>query len=494
MNKPGLIIGLSVIAIASLVALLLLGDKRPEPGSRLMIYCAAGIQAPMDAVVAQYEAAYGTSIQMQYAGSGTLLSNLQLEKRGDLYIAADSSYIDIAREKELVAEVLPIAYQKPVILVAKGNPKNIVGVQDLRREELRVSLANPEAASVGKLTKKLLEQAGLWEEVEANVQNNGVFKPTVNDIANDVKIGAVDAAIVWDATAMQYADLEMVSFPEGDASVEQVSCAVLQYSAQPTAALHFARYLNALDKGQQAFVQAGFAPAPGDAWAEVPEITYYAGGVNRVGVEATLAAFGKREGVKINTVYNGCGILLGQIKTGGRPDFYHTCDASFMKGVEPLFSAPLAITKTDIVIITPIKNKHNIERLEDLTQEGLQVGLCHEEQSTLGALTKKILQGQGLYDAVQKNVVVSTPTADMLVNQVDVGKLDAAIVYRANTTKVRDTCAVIPIPLPDALAVQTVAIAQETKFPNLMQRLQDALFAPESLARFEASGFEAAAH
>ena len=37
-----------------------------------------------------------------------------------------------------------------------------------------------------------------------------VFKPTVVDAANDVKLGAVDAAIVWDSMAKQYPDLEFV--------------------------------------------------------------------------------------------------------------------------------------------------------------------------------------------------------------------------------------------------------------------------------------------
>jgi len=48
--------------------------------------------------------------------------------------------------------------------------------------------------------------------VEAVNKHTTVFKPTVNDLANDVKIGTVDAAIVWDATVKQYA--EMVAVPE----------------------------------------------------------------------------------------------------------------------------------------------------------------------------------------------------------------------------------------------------------------------------------------
>ena len=113
-------------------------------------------------------------------------------------------YVDIAEEKGLIDEVLPLGYLRPVIAVPKGNPKEIESLDDLLGPELRVALGNPESASVGKLTTKLLEQAGIWEKIKAQVEEKrGVFKPTVPEIANDVKIGAVDAAIVWDATVAQ---------------------------------------------------------------------------------------------------------------------------------------------------------------------------------------------------------------------------------------------------------------------------------------------------
>ena len=42
-----------------------------------------------------------------------------------------------------------------------------------------------------------------------------VNKPTVSDVATDVKIGTIDAAFVWDATVKQYGgDLEAVPLPE----------------------------------------------------------------------------------------------------------------------------------------------------------------------------------------------------------------------------------------------------------------------------------------
>ena len=483
-----LIVSASIIAV--LVVLLRDSKDSESASATLLVYCAAGIKAPVEEIAKAYEEEFGVRIQLQYGGSGTLLGNIEISHRGDLYIAADSSYTDIAREKNLVQETIALCLLRPVIAVAAGNPHDIAGVDDLLRDGLRLSLANPDAASIGKTAKKLLDAMGLWDGISAAVHERGVFKPTVNEVANDVKLGTVDAAIVWDVTVNQYDELEAIPIRGSEAFVKHVNVGVLTDSDRPAEALRFARYLAAPEKGAATFERHGFPSVPGDPWAKIPAILYYSGGVNRVAIEATLAAFALREGVSITTVYNGCGILLGQIKSGGRPDIYHTCDASFMKGVEGHFGAARELSTTEIVIIVQKGNPLGIGSLADLGAKKLQLGVCNEAQSTLGTMTAKLLRRNGLYEAVNENVVVNTPTADLLVSQLTVGKLDAAIVYKANTTFIGKHADVISLDLEGAVATQTLAIARQTRFPQLMQRLDDSLRTTRSRERFLKSGFE----
>jgi len=58
--------------------------------------------------------------------------------------------------------------------------------------------------------KPPIEDLVAWQTVEANVKKNGVFKPTVPELANDIVLGAADAAIVWDATANQIEQIESI--------------------------------------------------------------------------------------------------------------------------------------------------------------------------------------------------------------------------------------------------------------------------------------------
>lgn len=467
-------------------------DSTPGTGS-LVFYCAAGIRNPVVEAAKQYENEFGTRIDLQFGGSGTLLSQLRLAEKGDLYLAADSSYIDIAREQGLVAEAIPLANMRMVIGVAKGNPKGIRTIDDLLRDDVRLALANPDAASVGKQTQLLLEQQGQWSAIESAVQTRGVFKPTVNEIATDVKLGTADAAIIWDATANQPTykpALDVVALPGGDTFVKQVTVSILKTSEQPTEALRFARYLAARDKGLPMFERFGFEILAGDAWARTPELTFFSGSVNRPAIEETIKAFEQREGVRVLTVYNGCGILNGQIKLGDRPDAYQTCDITFMEGVTEHFTPAVSVSQMDLIIVTREGNPRGIQGVADLAQADLRIGLAHERQSALGALTGKLLKQMGHYDSIQPNVVTQTPTGDLLVAQMVAGNLDAVLVYRANATNVQDQLELIAIDHPAAHATQTIAAGTHSKYPQLVARLTEAIKSAESAERFQQAGFK----
>ncbi|MCP4641139.1 MAG: solute-binding protein [bacterium] len=444
----------------------------------------------MEEVVREYEDAFGVAIRIQYGGSGTLLSNLRAAQVGDLYLAGDASFIEIAREQDLLAESVPLATMRPVIAAAKGNPKNIRSAQDLMRDDVRVALGNPGAASVGKQTRIALTRTGLWDALEKAVQTRGVFKPTVNDVANDLKIGTVDAGVVWDSTAKQYPELEIAAPLTADESFAmQVTVGILRSSEQPTEALRFARYLAARDKGLKTFQRHHYTVVAGDAWAREPEILLLSGGVNRPAIEETLRAFETREGCKITRVYNGCGILVAQMKAGERPDAYFACDVSFMHQVQGLFGESVNVSETDILIAVQPGNPRSIASLDDLATDGFKLGVANAEQSALGALTKRMLANAGLLDAVMSNVRSQTPTADLLVNQLRTGSLDAVIVYEANIAQVREHLDIVRIDLPSAKAIQPFAVAQATEYPYLTGRLLEAIASAESRTRYQASGF-----
>ncbi|MBL9135719.1 MAG: substrate-binding domain-containing protein [Verrucomicrobiales bacterium] len=486
----GVVIFGSLIAALILIGLL---AWNPSPTSTtashqepLLLYCAAGLKPAVEPAIRDYEQQTGRKVQVQYGGSGTLLSNLKVAKVGDLFLAADGFFLDLARSNDLLREVIPIARMTPVIAVARGNPKQIRGLADLLRTDVRLVLANPEAAAIGRLTRDALESRQGWRTFADRAL---ALKTTVNDLANDLKLGAADVTFLWDANLSQYPELEALPdrpFPD---LASEVAIGVLPFSRQPRQALHFARFLGARDRGLRHFQAHGYVAVEGDLWVETPELVFYSGGVNRLAIEDTLRRFEDREGVKITRVYNGCGILTAQIRAGQKPDGYFACDVSFMRTVQDDFRPSFELADTRMVIATPKDNPRALKQLADLGRPGLKIGVANEQQSALGALTADLLRRHQLFDRVMSNVVVQTPTADLLVNQLRVGGLDAVVVYEVNTRQVADQIGVQPIDLPGATAIQPVAIGRTTSHPRLMERLLSALRSAESRQRFKDAGF-----
>ena len=486
MGVAMLIVVTSLIAVAALIVLLLPRRPTVEPRQTLLVYCAAGIKPPVEAVAREYEKEFGVSIQLQFGGSGTLLSNLRVAHAGDLFIAGDDSYIREGQALGVIAEAIPLAKVHPVILVGAGNPKHIQAVSDLLREDVTVSLANPEAASIGRMTQKLMESAGMWAALKPRAK---VFKPTVNDVANDVKIGAVDAGIVWDATARQYPKLQIIEASTFTGAFETVTVGVVKASRAPTEALRFARYLGARDRGLPIFAQNHYVSLDGDAWAVSPDVVFFSGAMLRPGLEKTLKEFEAREGIRITTVYNGCGVLCAQMRAGERPDAYFSCDKSFMTSVKDLYVDPRDVVDNDLMLIVPKGNPLNIRTPADLLRPGLRVGLPHHEKSAMGNIAWKMLTELEIYDKIGANMKVESPTGDFLVNQLRTGSLDVIIACRSNLGSVHEYLDGVKIEHPMAHMVQPYAVGKDTRYPQLMTRLRDVIVSAESRQRFESVGF-----
>ncbi|MAT14757.1 MAG: molybdate ABC transporter substrate-binding protein [Planctomyces sp.] len=465
-------------------------------GDSLVVFCAAGIRPVAEEIRTDYKEEYGTEAQLQFGGSNTLLSQIEASQTGDLFLSADEVYIQQGQEKGLVQEALPLATMKPVLLVAGGNPKEIRSADDLVEKDLIIAIGNPDQAAVGRKTKKLLSDSGHWQKLEKKIVEKGVMKATVPEVANDVQIGSADVAVVWDITALNHPKLEVVEIPELDAGTAQVKIGVLTTAKNPTAALKFARYVAASDRGLVTFKENGFNTIPdGDVWTEHPELNFYCGSVNRRAVEAAIKEFEEREGVTVNTSYNGCGILVGQMKTilaqnqgAGFPDTYMACDRYYLEQVSDLFQEDVNISSTDVVIAVPKGNPKKIESLEDLTREGMRVAVGQPDQCTIGVLSRQIIEANNLMDRIKPNIKQETTSSALLVPLVLTGAVDAVLAYRTDTKSEMGKIDIVPINTEESRAVQPFSIAKSSNKKYLARRLYDAV--AHSQQAFETAGFE----
>ena len=483
--KYGLLFSILISALILVGSIWLLFDNGDPNAKKLQVYCAAGMRLPFAEIIREYKKEYGVEIETTYDGSGTLQGMINAQNRGDLFLAADRLYLEemqsgVKSENIQVAEILPIAYQHPVIAVYQGNPKNIKSLDDLLREDVKLTLADPKLAAISRVARKHLKvRPGLWKKLW---QKKFSSTTTVNEVAGAVaSLNAADATIVWDATVTQIDTLEAISVPEFAANKNEIAIGVLSTAKDPGSALHFARYVSAHDRGLKYFKSQQYQVIQGDSWANKPEILFYSGGLNWIAAQEIVKQFSDREQCLVLENYAGCGQLVGEINDlGERPDTYFACDTTYIDSVQQYFDHPENVCRAEIVIVTPKENKKQIAQLSDLAKPGLKLGMCNPKLSALGDLSLQLLNRNHLAEAVQANVINSPGTAAVLVEGVETGALDAAIVYLPNAYNAKNDIQIIHLNDPTAFATQPVAVGKNSKHKYLAQRLMDKILSAKS--------------
>ena len=459
-----------------------------QTGEPLIVYCAEAMRQPLTAIAAEYQNDFNQKVELRFGPSQTILATLDLTKQGDLFLPADASYIRLAKKKGLVSDVLNLARMNGVAIVRPKFPTEIKTWDDFTAPGIKIGIGNTDATAIGKVVKEQLQGLGLWDGVE---KREPKYMGNVNEVVNAVRLGSVDVGIVWDVLAKPHDDLAVVKLKELAGVKANVQVALAKCSKQPENALRFARYLRAKDKGAPHLIKLGYSGVEeGEAMDKRPELIVYAGAMLRPALEESLTEFEKLHNVNIKRVYNGCGILVSQMKTGDFPDLYFACDTSFMAQVKDNFDKPTNVSNNHLMITVKKGNPKQVFKLSDLGKPNLRVGVGHEHQCALGALTKETFIQTGVYAQVVKNVVVQSPTGDFLVNQLRTGSLDVVVAYRSNITPFVDELDGIPITgIPCATPSQPIAVSKSTNHPELTRRLMEFLQRDESHRRFEKLGF-----
>ena len=119
----------------------------------------------------------------------------------------------------------------------------------------------------------------------------------------------------------------------------------------------------------------------------------------------------------------------------------------------------------------------------------LKLGVCNHELSALGFLTKKLLESQNLWESVYSNVRVQTPTADLLVNQLRTGSLDAVVVYEANVAQIKNKIDIVRLTQKEAMALQNFGVSLKSNNRYLTKRLLKTITDEKSKEVFLDNGF-----
>jgi molybdate transport system substrate-binding protein len=229
----------------------------------LLVYCGAGMRKPMDEIGELFEEEHGVSVQYNYAGSNTLLTQMELTGEGDVYMPGATYYFEVASQKGLIDNFSKVAYHVPVIITPAGNPANISTLDDLTNDNTDVILGDSNAAAIGVLCQQMLTKKEIYDQVEENVIAKGA---TVNELVTYISLGQADASIVWEDLVRGNDNFDVIEIPEEDNIIKIIPIGTLISSTNKDVANNFVQFVIS-DEGKAVFEEYGFTTYPDEKYA-----------------------------------------------------------------------------------------------------------------------------------------------------------------------------------------------------------------------------------
>lgn len=157
------------LIIAFMAALL----SPASASSEITVFAAASLREAMERIASKFEEETGTRIVFSFAGTGTLARQVEAGAPADLFVSADSDWMDYVSDSGGVDpdSVRQIASNALVLAGPKGSPE--IGLNALEiagfLDGQRMAIADPDTVPAGRYGKAALEHVGLWQTVSGQL-------------------------------------------------------------------------------------------------------------------------------------------------------------------------------------------------------------------------------------------------------------------------------------------------------------------------------------
>ncbi|MGK9146028.1 molybdate ABC transporter substrate-binding protein [Plantibacter flavus] len=221
----------------------------------ITVYAAASLKTTFTELASAFEDEHpGTTVELTFAGSSDLVTQLTNGAPGDVFASADEKNMAKLTDAGLT-EGTPVDFATNVLQIAvpPTNPAGIASFADLAKPGVKTVVCAPQvpcgAATVAVETATGVTLAPVSEE------------SSVTDVLGKVTSGEADAGLVYVTDVIAAGDaVTGIAFDESSEAVNTYPIAQLASSANPDVAAAFAAYVVS-DAGQRVLKAAGFGAA-----------------------------------------------------------------------------------------------------------------------------------------------------------------------------------------------------------------------------------------
>ncbi|WP_204082755.1 molybdate ABC transporter substrate-binding protein [Asanoa ishikariensis] len=218
----------------------------------ITVFAAASLTGSFTQIGKDFEAANpGTTVTFSFAGSSALATQINQGAPADVFASAAPANMKTVTDAGN-ADGTPETFVKNqlVIVVPKGNPKNITTLAGLAQPGVKVALCAPQVPC-GAAAQKALQAANVTVTPVTQEQD-------VKAALSKVTLGEVDAALVYRTDAKAAAsDVEGVEFPESASAINEYPIVVVKNAPNKAGAQAFVAYVLS-EPAKKVLTDAGF--------------------------------------------------------------------------------------------------------------------------------------------------------------------------------------------------------------------------------------------
>lgn len=245
------------LALAS--AVVPLSAARAQAGG-LVIFAAASLKNALDEIAADWSKSTSKPMpRISYAASSALAKQIEQGAPADMFISADTDWMDYAAKKDLIqADTRFNLLGNKIVLIAPRDSKATVDVKqgvDLATVLAggRLAMGNVDAVPAGKYGKAALEKLGAWNGVKDQVAQSDNVRAALLLVAR----GEAPLGIVYATDATAESNVKIVgTFPE-DSHPPIIYPAALTKDTKAADARPFLDHLKSA-RARPAFEKQGF--------------------------------------------------------------------------------------------------------------------------------------------------------------------------------------------------------------------------------------------
>ncbi len=228
-------------------------------GQEVDLAAAASLKNVYDEkLIPMFEQKYpGVKVTPTYASSGDLQSQIENGLETDVFMSASNKQMNALVNESLIDNDTNLQFleNKVVLIVPKDSTANISSFEDLKNVNGNIAIGDPESVPAGQYGKEVLNNTGVWGDVESKLS----LGTDVTAVLNQVAQGSAECGIVYATDAKSNDNVKVVCEAPDSALKTPViyPVAVTKDPKHPDAAKEFLDFLQSKE-AKDVFTEYGF--------------------------------------------------------------------------------------------------------------------------------------------------------------------------------------------------------------------------------------------